>query len=389
MRLTMYLTDMFEKVSLAASVTADTSLSDDIKNLIIEFQDDKIVFVGTSPFITLKFALGEGTYTLEKNDNLDFMVIPTKEFLEFLRHFKNSAGTITIENQNNNTQIKSTVYVEGEPYYIYRTFDSAPIKTNTKNQIAFLESPAKTYDMESAELNYHLKTLFPVLTKDTTLYGYMTFGNNHVLVFNPYYTIVQNKKVIPNEVFSGIRLYYKYVNFLLKVLLPLSENIKVSRTDRHLCFNIPERNLECFIVYDTKISPYQSYIDMFTQQHSVATNRKSLETVLKRTIDLKDDLVTVKLITNTENQNRLEISNDRGIQCVAITQVNNFKNYPNLSFNVYPKVLLMAMLNINKDIEDITLYYCPTGNNELIVVSDSSNEWFALLRVKTNSKSSS
>ena len=71
------------------------------------------------------------------------------------------------------------------------------------------------YDMEMSVLKTHLATMYPILQKDTTLYGYLTFGTDHIIAYNPYYTLIQNKNEnIPSPVFSNIRIYYKYINFI-------------------------------------------------------------------------------------------------------------------------------------------------------------------------------
>ena len=379
MQLTMYISDMLEKCVLTSSVTADGSLSDDLKNIIIDFQENTVTFVGTSPFITLKQTLLPNTYNFDSSDYTEYFSIKAKEIIAFLSTFKGKNGTVTLENINKNTTIKCTVFVEGEPYGITWFFENVPVKMSTRTQINSVTKISQVFPMKSSELNFHLKSLYPILQKDTSLYGYVTFGNNHIIAYNQYYTMVQNKKLIPSEIFSNMRLYYKYVNFLSKVLLPKSEEFTVGRTDRNICFFDESKNLECYIIYDTKVMDYQHYLDLFTKQHYVSVDRKMFETCTKRASLIKDDLIYLTLYNNDKF---VEVKNTKGVQYVQSNEVYNFGSYPTLTFSIMPKIINSAVLVTNREITDLRIYYCPNMDNDIVVLSDSSEEWFTLLRVQ-------
>lgn len=376
----MSLTDMIENLVLASSVTTDSALPDDIKNIIIDFQAESVTFIGSSPFITLKHKLTEGTYTVTKDNFIEYFNIKSKEIIGFLASFKNSKGSVILENVSKNTQIKCTVFIEGEPYGAVWVLDNIPMKNSTKAQVTGVSMIGTLYDMEMSVLKTHLATMYPILQKDTTLYGYLTFGTDHIIAYNPYYTLIQNKNEnIPSTVFSNIRIYYKYINFILKNIVGLSENVKVTRTERHICFLFEELNIECYIAYDTKVVDYQNYLNLFTKQHYVTINKTQLENASKRAALLKDDILQVTIVNGN---NYVELKNSKCVQAVPISEIYNMGAYPNLSFSIMPKVINAAILDTDKEIENINLYYCPTTDNDIIAFSDTTNSWFSLLRIK-------
>lgn len=384
-----------EKVSIVAE---DSNSSDDIKNVIFRFekQDDGLnvcTLVGVNATITYKHILAYDKYTLqledtELTDRVCFMQIKCKDLLSFLNAYKSVRRTkveeVTFEFKDN-VQINCSVleYSNDDdkiPYISTCLFNNIPIKPNMLPSIN-AQPLNRPIEINKDDLRLHINTLMPTLQNAANLYGVLTFGNDYIVAFNNTYVALMKNKLADTHIFEGMRLSYKNLAFLDKVVCNQDE-IKVAKSDTHLFIRTDKS--ESFIAYDPKITEYETYLKMYNKDNGFCVDRLLLKDVLKR-LALENELIDV---TVKPAMNVLNLRNTKFTQDIPLLKQQGLENYEDFGFRILPESLNKAIIGTDTAFSSNSFIYFTAQDNgvTLLVFTDDTDSWFTVARVKTISK---
>lgn len=439
--------DFMSCLTEVQTVCEDTNNSDELKNIIFQLAEDDMHIAGLSSQIQYKRKLTKGYSFEADPDQNGYLYIQlrSKDLIAFLGTYKASRCTKVkslVFEFNEKKQIRLTVTESFRgteqaqptrgtsdsinmlteldmPEPIEETkpapqdivsrciFDVVPMLTRN---VKLLENKASDLDYKELDpniLSLYTKTL--TVASERTVYSYMNFTQGWVFVLSPsYVSFVRNLFVgDTNNIFSNIRLSSRVVNFFQKVLctpavtgtaeadrVSMLNNIDVARTEKNLVFKTDTVEASC--IYDTNVVNTDLYFKMYVNDdgsynntNSIILDRVFFKDVIKR-LSLKHDLTTV---TFDKEANIISLHTPSYSQNLVPDEYNGFDD-GKVTFEIMPDIFNKAILGADsgdESFEDgsqstVRIAYSD-GNGEKkrqgIIMSDTSDAWFSIIRVKT------
>lgn len=403
-----------------ANVVEDALANEDDKNALFKFsrtaEGNTVKLIGISPVITFRRDLNPSDYqlTLEDADvdsnGVMFMQIKSKELLAYLNSYKSIRKTTVDEVifEPERGKIKCTVIeiprlsddeikaIEEEKLYNPATrdprderyvshwmFDNVMIKPNKLPNINLAAPETELSTITSVAMMMYTSSLLPIMENSTALYGHMEFDKGHVVAFNKAFTTIM-ANIMDGNVFDGLKLSYRALTFVEKIICT-AEEFGVAKTDRHIYFKTDSS--EAFIVYDTKLAPYNTQLEMFTKDSYIRVDRIYLKDVLKR-LSLANDSIVIDI---KPAEGVINLSNSKFSQDINITGQEGMDGITSVKCKIMPDIFNKAIIGAdenyvddsNPDSADTFIYYCQHPNNNAIAFADITNAWFSIIRVKT------
>lgn len=430
MRFSSKYDELIANLNDLASVVEDSLSSDSVKNIVFkltkgnETEPSRVCMIGINQFITFKRFMHEDSVqvTLEDGEcdsnGVMLFQLNCKELRSYLDSYKSLRRTYVEEVifEPSHGKIKCTV-IEKNSYtqeqitemqnagqdelldheiHSYWHFSNIPIDRSVMNAIGYTAPETELTQLQSVNITMYTATLLPIMQNGTNLYSYMMFDDEHVIAFAQAYTVVMNNQITEGGIFTGLRLQYRAIAFLNKVICN-DEVIQVAKTDRHIY--IKTDLSEAFILYDTTMPAYQAQLDLFKKDHVVTVDRLYLKDVLKR-LSLENDSIEVGI---KAGENKISLSNSKFGQDIDIVYKRGFDEFESIKFRVMPEVLNKAIIGDDSKFtydtmqdpdsgeeinvphgHEVFLYYCHNERNKAVVFSDVSSMWFSIVRVKTS-----
>ena len=315
-----------------ATVIDDSLANEDMKNIIFEIKNGVLNIITTSTTIVYKHSvdkeiydvdINEDEYTQEDDELVYRFQLKSKELLNFLNTYKSSKRTqvnevkfttlnnmhieckVTEEEIVKNVQTEetdsdeigflsekgveeTTTQRKGFVSTSKWLFNTAAIKLSILMSIKQkVDANAEAKEIKGTDIAYHTKNMLQVVSNKIPTYSYTLFDKDYVLGFNPAYTTVMKNRLNEDGLFENIKLSYKVIQFLDKIISK-NETVKVVKTQTHLC--IMTENSVSFLIYETKLPNYRPYIDLFTKNFYISLDKMFLKDIIKRLSLLKETI---------------------------------------------------------------------------------------------------
>lgn len=404
-----------------ATVIDDSLANEDMKNIIFEINNDVLNIITTSTTIVYKHSVDkeiyvldikEDEYTQEDDDLVYRFQLKSKELLNFLNTYKSSKRTqanevkiTTLDNMHieckvTEEEIVKTVQKEetdsdeigflSEQGNVEETttqrkgfvstskwlFNTAAIKLSILMSIKQkVDANADVKEIKGKDIAYHTKNMLQVVSNKIPTYSYTLFDKEYVLGFNPAYTTVMKNRLNTDGLFENIKLSYKVIQFLDKIISK-NETVKVVKTQTHLC--VMTDNSVSFLIYETKMPNYRPYIDLFIKNFYISLDKMFLKDIIKRLSLLKE---TIEFDIDVPNR-VIRLSNSKFSQPIIIQHSHNMDDRT-FHFKIMPEVLTKAISCSNyEDMNnELRLYYCPSESTTILVFTDGEDSWFTTAKI--------
>lgn len=404
-----------------ATVIDDSLANEDMKNIIFEIKNDVLNIITTSTTIVYKHSVDkeiyvldikEDEYTQEDDDLVYRFQLKSKELLNFLNTYKSSKRTqanevkfTTLDNMHieckvTEEEIVKTVQKEetdsdeigflSEQGNVEETttqrkgfvstskwlFNTAAIKLSILMSIKQkVDANADVKEIKGKDIAYHTKNMLQVVSNKIPTYSYTLFDKEYVLGFNPAYTTVMKNRLNTDGLFENIKLSYKVIQFLDKIISK-NETVKVVKTQTHLC--VMTDNSVSFLIYETKMPNYRPYIDLFIKNFYISLDKMFLKDIIKRLSLLKE---TIEFDIDVPNR-VIRLSNSKFSQPIIIQHSHNMDDRT-FHFKIMPEVLTKAISCSNyEDMNnELRLYYCPSESTTILVFTDGEDSWFTTAKI--------
>ncbi len=404
-----------------ASVADDSLSSEDTKNIIFKCTklDDgrfSCSVIGINLLITYKkdFMCGieipDEELTEEQAPDggvrqVLYFQLKCKELLGFLNSYKSLRQTVAVDVIFEYTErklIKCTVLEKSiepgmtadEVEFIVNddsqptipsqwVFQNVPLKPNLLGTINLeLEQGVELRELPVDNVLFHTRNLLPLMQNGTNLFSYMTLDDNYAVVFNTAYTVLMQNQMAVDGVFSGIRLQYRAVAFMDKIVCNC-DSVQVALSGRYIYFRMPDS--EAFIMFDDRVASYQAYLEAFKKDMAIVVDRVYLKDVLKR-LSLVNDAVEFSIHAD---EDKVILKNSKFEQEINILQSKAMNGLGVIKFSIMPDVLNKAIIGSDDVFSGETfVYYCPNvagrKDNAAIVFADNSGAWFSVVKVKVS-----
>lgn len=414
--------ELLEILTDVATVIDESLANEDMKNIIFEVKDNVLQIITTSTMIVYKHSVPEDVYTLdiaedeyETEDNVRVyrFQLRSKELLNFLNTYKSAKRTevsevrfTKIDSMHMECRVKEEEVIKepteevdtdtDEIGFLSETeqkeevthkrkgftseskwlFATANIKLSILTSIKqTVEDNADVKEVKGKDIAYHTKNMLQVVSNKIPTYSYTLFDKEYVLGFNPAYTTVMKNRLNDDNIFEGMKLSYKVIQFLDKIISK-NEVVKVVKTPTHLC--VITDNSVSFLIYETKMPNYRPYIDLFTKNFYISLDKLFLKDILKRLSLLKE---TIEF--NVDVPNRvIQLSNSKFSQPIIIQHSHNMDDRT-FRFKIMPDVLTKAIScsNYEDSNNELRLYYCPSESTTILVFTDGEDSWFTTAKI--------
>lgn len=386
-----------EVLSNCSQVVEDGMSSEELKNVIFRFTksdaSSKVEVIGINRLITYKQDIAPEYVSLELDANevdefgMLHIQIKSKSLNGFLGTFKSMRRTradeVVLENKGEGKILCSVLEkdIETEKAFVsHYTFENVPIQAGIRNKLKLAKPTDNITEFESVKILFHLQTLSGVLDqgKGANMFNYIMFGEDHVVALSTTFASVMQNIVKDGGIFKDIKLAYKAVSFLDK-LLTGTDSVRIARTDTHLF--VQTDSGEAFVTYETKLAVYSHYIELFKRDSGISLDRLYLKDILKR-LSLDNDNVE---LTIKADEGILEVKNTRFSQNIPLMSDKNMSGYGAVKFKIMPDSITKAILGSDAEFgSNLFVYYCPHEDKKAnIVFSDETDTWFTVLRVNT------
>ena len=436
--------NLLSTLSEIQTVTDDGLNSDNIKSTFFQVKrhedEYSLNIIGTNRLILFRkaYPIGKVNITIDANDGTNFNFVEdelffginSKELIDFLNTYKGSSlnyvegvSINVVFNEKGASKITCVVY-ESE------NSDDKSDEEKQNSMMEFMESDEDSsekevkhfrsqwvfdgvipdrnvsqvmhYEVPKSELipvsnqMMHIVTanLIPLLNTDTSIYSFINFNElpqeeddspAMTIVFsNAFTTFLSN--FVANEVFSGIRLNYKVVNFIDKIIVgnrynSEDEYFEATKTKENIyCKWGSNGENEAFLTYDTKLTDFRSQLKARSKAYSFTINRFNLKDVIKR-LSLINDTAIVHM---DDSNDYLKLSNSKFEQEVPFIDKFNLDGLENDKFRIKPDVFTKVLIgDINRDAgtnDDIVVYINP--DTAVLTFTTEDGFWQSLVRVK-------
>ena len=391
-------TELLSGLEKVAIVAEDANSSEDIKNVIFRFekQDDNLnvcTLVGVNATITYKHILAYDKYRLqleddELTDRTCFMQIKCKELLNFLNAYKSVRRTIVEEvtfEFKDKVQIKCSVleYSNDDnkiPYVSIWLFNNIPIKPNMLPSIN-AKPLNRPIDIDKDALRRHINTLLPIITGQTSIYSQLVFGNDYIVAFNNAFVALMKNTLIEGHIFENMRLHYKVLAFLDKVICNQDE-IKAAKSDTQIYIKTDKS--EAYLTYDPRITEYETYLNMYNKGSGFCVDRLLLKDVLKR-LSLENESIDVTL---KPTLNVINVRNSKFTQDIPLLKEQGLENLEDFGFRIMPDILNRAFIGTDTAFSSNSYIYLAPQDSGVttLIFMDDTDSWYSVARVKNISK---
>lgn len=382
---------LISNVVEVATVTDDSLLKDDAKNIIFQFRGTQVTLLGIAPqTITLKRTLPVEGYHVEFAEGEDttnplYFQLRSKELISFLNTYKSTRRTqaqeVTLE-LNAQGAVRCTVLEvdkddESKHHLSYWSFVNYPIKPNQLKEVNIDAPQVQLQVIDPRVINLYTKNLFPVMQAGVSLYSNLVFGEDYVVAFDAAFTVLMANQDEFKSVFGGVRLGYRSVAFIDKIIAPC-DDIRACRTDRHIYICTP--NSEVFISYDAKLPDYTAYASIYKKDHAIVLDRVYIKDIIKRLSLVNEN---IEVIVNPET-NMVTLRNSKFSQDIEIMQTKAMSELGVLRFKIAPDKLNAGIIGNDADFpSDVRMYFVEQGNKVAVIFTDSTGAWFTVVRVNT------
>lgn len=396
-----------------SSVVEDPLSNEEMRNIIFKFEKNeeknKVTLIGVNQIIIFKRPLREEAYSVELDDadlrdGIMYMQIKSKDLLSCLNSYKTlrrtRADEITLTLNERGKMICNILEKDTsteQPHISVWEFNNLPIKESVRRMI-IVETPTEgVTTFNAVNILFHTRSLLPILVNTPSLYGSMMIGEDYVVGFNAAFIAMMQNQMKDGGIFKDIKLSYRAIAFMDKVICNgvkvagvgdaegdnVDWSVDIARTDERLYFRTA--NSEAFIIYDTKLAEYKPYISMFKRDHKIVLDRWYLKDVLKH-VGLVNE--TVEVTINLED-NVVYFKNSKSKLEVMIDDQTGMEGFSVISFKVMPDILSKAIIGSDVEFEkpQFQMWVCPNQNgNAVIVLNDTTNMWYSLIKVKVQMK---
>lgn len=420
MNITFKYKELVAILSEVATVIDESLANEDMKNIIFEIKNDVLNIITTSTAIVYKrtvdksiysFAIDENEYTQEDNNVVYRFQLKSKELLNFLNTYKslkrtqaNEVKFTTLENKrvecsvteeevvknvtDNDNETDEIGFLSDKQDNIDKKvrkgfvsksrwmFTTSAIKLSILNSIKQnVDENEKEIELKGTDIAYHTKNMLQVVSNKIPTYSYTLFDKEYVLGFNPAYTTVMKNKLNTDGIFENMKLSYKVIQFLDKIISK-NDKVKVVKTQTHLC--VITDNSVSFLIYETKMPNYRPYIDLYTRNFYISVDKLFLKDILKRLSLLKE---TIEFDVDVPNR-VINLSNSKFSQPIHIDTSYNMDDR-RFRFKIMPEVLTKAIScsNYDESNNELRLYYCPSESTTILVFTDAEDTWFTTAKI--------
>ena len=407
-KLTSVLSDVY-------GVAEDPMTNDKLRNIIFQFgKDGKAIIMAFNSNVIIKKPLQEGEYELSLADNdilvedKFYMNLSSKELREYLNSYKNVRTTtvdkVIFENADR-SRIKCTtielVNLSEEDKVMYTnsgkdfpTYVSHWMFNNTTipgNQFMYINQNAngvETTTLNAVDILFCTKNLLPLLQNGTDMFSSISFDETYAVATCSTFTTVMKNEIKEGGVFSGISLVYKCIDMLTKlatVAVNTSTTLEVAKLQNYIY--IKTADSEVFLLYGTKLIPYNAIVDSYRKDNVITLGRIYLKDVLKR-LSLVNDNIEVSI---KPDDNIVTLSNSKFTQDININLQRNMAELGKIRFKLMPDVFTKSIIGSDEEFTmngaegytDVYVYCCKSGDNISIYFADGTGMWFSNLRTKT------
>lgn len=368
-----------------AEVVEDKLSNEDLRNVIFVLGEADMKMVGINQLITFERKLSPEHFAYE-GDKCKIQ-LKSKELLDFLNSYRTLRKTrideVTLESGQNGTIICKVLELDiddNTPTVSTWSFTNIPIKPNIDAELT-KERP-EIESMEAVDTNsllFYTRNLGVLLQAGTNLYSHLLFGEDYVVVFSTSH--LSFMKNILGDVFKGVKLSYRAVGFMDKVICAEpTVNVAKLPTSQLL---LETETSTAFIRFTDKLPDYNSYLEL--------ASKKDMAISLDR-IYLKDILKRLRLLNNTVEfilgDDELTLKNTKFSQSMQIMRSKGMEDVEKRCFKIMPDVLERSILGNDDEFSgELFLYYCvQKANQVMLVLSDDSGTWFSALNIKPYSK---
>lgn len=403
MRLNFKYDDLLSNLVTVTNVVSDSTVSDDIKNVIIQVTDS-VTVMGVTSMLVYKKTVSPDAVTFEKAEgDTDFISVRVKELIDFLSTYKSLRKTVvdevileTTQNKIRCTVVEKTIpadeFEEPITSLSHWMFNAIPVRPNMMPLIN-MELPADIQQIHLSKFSIHTKQLANILQPGSGIYSSLHFTKDWVYAKgNAFSSYMRNQTAEETDVFTDIDLAYRTVNFIERIAsnTTAEETVGVAKSDKFIFFVTNNDEVIYTIYSESKDPTYMNCIEAFTKDNCILVNRFSLREALKR-FSLKNDSinVTINLADGVVN-----MKNSMFEQQLAILNQKGFDEVETIHFSIMPNILGNGI--ICDDIceqagsEELCLYYCVTTKGiKILCISDllkfdSDNLWFTYMNTKFN-----
>lgn len=378
-------------------VAEDIMSSEDMKNVIFRITKEDIQLIGINQIVySFRRTLPHDMYHLEVSDDelnagVGYMQIKSKELIGYLNSYKSLRRTEVEEVEltlvNNLTivcKVSEKDLEDGRIHLSSYTFNNIPIKPNLIQNITLIaDEDIAGESVPMTDILLYTKNMLPILKNDTSLYGYLIFGTDGVVVaYNALFTTFMKNK-LPSS-FSGIKLSYRAISLIDKIFANDTQVI-CKKLDRHLYFYSEATNSEAFIVYDGKLPNYSVTKNLFVKDHAFVLDRVYLKDILKR-LSLVNEDIEFKIKCD---EDVVEVKNSKFHQAIPVLQKKALEEYDQISFRIRPDALSKAIIGSDDEFSPNTfVYYCPQPNGKVVLIFtdntgiDGENAWYSAIQTQ-------
>lgn len=403
MRLNFKYDDLLANLVTVANVLNESTVSDDIKNVIIQI-NDSVTIMGVTSLLVYKKTVSPEAVSFEKAEgDSEFLSVKIKELIDFLNTYKSLRSTIVDEVifETEGNKIKCTVVEKTIPADEFDEpkvstsrwmFNAVPVKPNMLPLIN-MELPAEVTQINLSKFSIHTKQLANILQPGTGIYSSLHFTKDWVYAKgNAFSSYMRNQTAEETDVFTDVDLAFRTVNFIERIASnsTAEDTIGVAKNEKFIFF-VTNNDEVIYTLYTVLKDPtYTNCIEAFTKDNCILVNRFSLREALKR-FSLKNDSINV---TINLTDGVVDMKNSMFEQQLTILNQKGFEGVENIHFSIMPNILGSGI--ICDDIceqagsEELCLYYCTTSKGiKVLCLSDllkfdSDNLWFTYMNTKFN-----
>lgn len=413
MKFTCDYATLVENLSDISTVAEDSMLKDDTKNVIFKFDaDGTVTLLGIVPqMLIFKRFIEKDKYRLEFSDaekegfqtqinnggvaSSLYFQIKSKELTGFLNSYKSVRRTqvdeVSLETTDKGA-IRCTVlerdkdedgYVaeDAKKHLSYWSFNNIPLRQNQMADITIKAPEEQLISVDNRFINLYTKNLVPIMQSGgTNLYSFLACGSDYIVAFDNAFTVLMaNNQEGFKDVFSNMRLSYRAVSFMDKVIA-VNQDILVCKTEKHLYFKTA--NSEAFISYDTKLPDYAAYANAYKKDHAVVLDRIYVKDILKRLALVNESIE----VTINPELNIVNLKNSKFSQDIEIMSAKAMEEMGTIHFKIAPDKLNACIIGNDAEFNfDVRIYFTrqPDGKKIAIIFTDGTGAWFSVVRVNT------
>lgn len=375
-------------LSDVSEVVEDRLASEDLRNIIFSLKDDDMRFIGVNQVVTFKRKMAGESYSVDDLPEGGILFqLNSKELIGFLSSYngvrKTKVEEVSFEEGKKEHTILCKVLERNtdtnEPTVSTWCFNSINIKQTVMPSIERkCSDDIELENTDTKSLLFYTRNLGKQLQAGTNLYSHLIFGEDYVVVFSTaHLSFMRN---LLGDTFKGVKLSYRAVGFMDKVICN-EPMVEVGRADKRYLYFKTDTS-EAFILFDSTLPNYQSYVDAKSDEHGMVIDRVYFMDTLKR-LKLMNEAVEFEIKADDGESGILGVKNSKFSQDLVMLNSRNM-DVDKHKFKVMPEVLEKAVLGDDAEFSgELFVYYCVQQNKQVMLVfRDNSDSWFSVMNVK-------